>query len=111
MLHASIHNSMCLPELPAMKNLQLKLVSFDLDGTILRGHMLDYAKIPEALHRKIVEYDELFFGGKLGYEEMLQVKFSLFRGMKIDEIVPEVEKFPSRQGSPHDHPAAEKRRR
>ena len=80
--------------MPAMKNVRLKLVSFDLDGTILRGHMLDYAKIPEVLHRKIVEYDELFFGGKLGYEEMLQVEFGLFRGMKIDEIAPEVEKLP-----------------
>lgn len=77
-----------------MKNPQLKLVSFDLDGTVLRGRILDYAKIPEALHRKIVEHDELFFQGKLGYVETLQIQFALFAGMKIDEITPDPEKLP-----------------
>jgi len=80
--------------MPAAKNVKLELVSFDLDGTIVRGHTLDYANIPEKLHRKITEYDELFFGGKLEYEEMLQVELSLFRGMKVDGIAPEVEKLP-----------------
>ncbi len=77
-----------------MKTLQLKLVSFDLDGTIIRGHILDYAKIPEALHRKIAEHDELFFQGKIGHEEALQIEFALFAGMKIDEITPDPEKLP-----------------
>jgi phosphoserine phosphatase len=77
-----------------MKGVQLKLVSFDLDGTILRGNILDHAKIPEALRRKIAEYDELLFRGELEYEKMLQVEFSLFRGMKVEEIVPDVEKLP-----------------
>jgi HAD superfamily phosphoserine phosphatase-like hydrolase len=72
----------------------LKLVSFDLDGTILRGHILDYTRIPEALHRKIVEHDELFAEGKLGYEETLRIQFGLFRGMKIDEVAPDVERLP-----------------
>jgi len=94
MLHAIIRNSVRAKELPATKNVKLELVSFDLDGTILRGHMLDYANIPEELHRKITEYDELFFGGKLEYEEMLQVEFSLFKGMKVDGIIPEVKKLP-----------------
>ena len=84
----------CERQLPTMKNVRLKLVSFDLDGTILRGNMINYAKIPEALHRKITEYDELHFVGELGYEEMLQIEFGLLRGMRIDEIFPEVEKLP-----------------
>jgi HAD superfamily phosphoserine phosphatase-like hydrolase len=77
-----------------MKNLHLKLVSFDLDGTIVRGHILDYTKIPEALHRKILEHEELFVEGKLGYEETLRMQFALFRGMKIDEVAPDVETLP-----------------
>jgi phosphoserine phosphatase len=80
--------------MPAAKNVKLELVSFDLDGTIVRGHTLDYANIPEKLHRKITEYDELFFGGRLEYEEMLQVELSLFRGMKVDGIAPKVENLP-----------------
>jgi HAD superfamily phosphoserine phosphatase-like hydrolase len=77
-----------------MKNPQLKLVSFDLDGTIVRGHILDYTKIPETLHRRIVEHEELFVEGKLGYEETLRMQFGLFRGMKIDEVAPDVETLP-----------------
>jgi HAD superfamily phosphoserine phosphatase-like hydrolase len=77
-----------------MKIPQLNLVSFDLDGTIVRGHILDYTRIPEALHRKIVEQDELFAEGKLGYEETLRIQFGLFRGMKIDEVAPDVETLP-----------------
>jgi phosphoserine phosphatase len=77
-----------------MKNLHLKLVSFDLDGTILRGHILDYTRIPEALHQKIVEHDELFAEGKFGYEETLRMQFALFRGMRIDEVAPDVERLP-----------------
>ena len=77
-----------------MNKPRLRLVSFDLDGTILRGRILDYVKIPDALHRTIVEYDELFFQGKLAYVETLQIQFSLFAGMKIDEIAPDPTRLP-----------------
>jgi HAD superfamily phosphoserine phosphatase-like hydrolase len=77
-----------------MKNPQLKLVSFDLDGTIVRGHILDYTKIPEVLHQRILEHEELFVEGKLGYEETLRMQLGLFRGMKIDEVAPDVETLP-----------------
>jgi HAD superfamily phosphoserine phosphatase-like hydrolase len=81
-------------ELQKIKNSRLELVSFDLDGTILRGRILAFTKISETLHRKIVEHDELFFQGKLGYEETLQIQFTLFAGMKIEEITPDPEKLP-----------------
>lgn len=81
-------------ELPSMNNPQLKLVSFDLDGTILRGQILNYAKIPEALHRKISEHDALFFDGERGYEETLTAQFALFAGMKIEEIAPDLDGLP-----------------
>jgi phosphoserine phosphatase len=77
-----------------MKNVQLKLVSFDLDGTILRGRILDYAGIPEALHQKIQETDNLMDQGKIGYEESLQVEYALFSGMRVDEIAPDPDKLP-----------------
>jgi len=80
--------------LPAMKTVQLKLVSFDLDGTILRGRILDYAGIPEALHRKIQETDNLMDQGKIGYEESLRVEYALFSGMRVDGIAPDPNRLP-----------------
>jgi phosphoserine phosphatase len=77
-----------------MNNPRLKLVSFDLDGTILRGKMLDYLMIPSLLHRRIAEYDELFSQGKLEYEETLQIELSLFAGMRINEIAPDPGRLP-----------------
>jgi phosphoserine phosphatase len=90
----AVHKNLRELELPSMNNPQLKLVSFDLDGTILRGQILNYAKIPEALHRKISEYDALFFGGERGYEETLTAQFALFAGMKIEEIAPDLDGLP-----------------
>jgi len=77
-----------------MKNPLLKLVSFDLDGTILRGRILDYLRIPKELHERVAAQDELFFHGKLGYEETLQVQFALLSGMKADEIAPNPTELP-----------------
>lgn len=77
-----------------MRNRQLQLVSFDLDGTILQGRILDYLHIPQKLHDRIAAQDELFFQGRLGYEETLQIQFSLLSGLKADEIAPTPEKLP-----------------
>ena len=90
----AVHKNLRELELPSMNNPQLKLVSFDLDGTILRGQILNYAKIPEALHRKISEHDALFFDGERGYEETLAAQFALFAGMKIEEIAPDLDGLP-----------------
>jgi phosphoserine phosphatase len=77
-----------------MKNTQLRLVSFDLDGTILRGRILDYARIPGALHRRIQEIDNLMDEGKIAYEESLRVEYALFSGMRVDAIAPDPDKLP-----------------
>jgi phosphoserine phosphatase len=77
-----------------MKSVRLKLVSFDLDGTILRGRILDYARIPEALHQKIIEIDDLMYKGKIGYEESLRAEYALFSGMRVDGIAPDPDKLP-----------------
>jgi phosphoserine phosphatase len=93
-LDPGIRNNPRALELLAINNPRLKLVSFDLDGTILRGKMLDYLRIPNSMHRRIVEYDELFSQGKLEYEETLKSQLSLFAGMKINEIAPDPAKLP-----------------
>jgi phosphoserine phosphatase len=77
-----------------MKSAQLKLVSFDVDGTIVRGQILDYAGIPEALHRRIREIDDLVDEGKIGYEESLRIEYALFSGMTVDGIAPDPAKLP-----------------
>jgi len=77
-----------------MKNPSLKLVSFDLDGTILRGRMLDYVKISKALREKIALQDELFSQGKLGYEETLKTQYDLLTGLEIEQILPKPEQLP-----------------
>lgn len=77
-----------------MKTPQLKLVSFDLDGTIIRGRILDYVKISKALHEKVAYQDELFSQGKLGYEKTLQIQFGLFAGLNANEIAPNPQELP-----------------
>ena len=77
-----------------MRNPRLKLVSIDLDGTILRGRILDYARIPQALHQKIMEIDELMYSGVLGYEQSLRVEYTLFTGMRVDGIAPDPDGLP-----------------
>jgi len=77
-----------------MKKLSLKLVSFDLDGTILRGRMLDYVKISKALREKIALQDELLSQGKLGYAETLKTQYDLLTGLEIEQILPEPEQLP-----------------
>jgi phosphoserine phosphatase len=72
----------------------LELVSFDVDGTILRGTILDHVKVPKALHEKIALQDVLFEQGKLGYEERLQIQFALLSGMNVNEIAPDPEYLP-----------------
>jgi len=81
-------------ELPTMKKTQLELVSFDVDGTVLRGRILDYVRASRAVHEKVAALDELFFQGRLGYEETLHIQFGLFEGLREHEIAPDPEKLP-----------------
>ena len=66
----------------------LEMVSFDVDGTILRGRILNYLKIPRECHDQIEALHESYHKGKLGYEGTLRAQFSLLAGMKASEIVP-----------------------
>jgi phosphoserine phosphatase len=77
-----------------MKKVHLKLVSFDLDGTIIRGRILDYARISEALREKIMDIDDLMYKGKVGYEESLRAEYALLSGMRVEEIAPDPDKLP-----------------
>jgi len=77
-----------------MKNTRLKLVSFDVDGTVLRGRILDYVRVSKGLHEKVAALDELFFQGKLGYEETLDIQFGLFEGLCERDIAPDPESLP-----------------
>jgi phosphoserine phosphatase len=77
-----------------MNDLRLKLVSFDLDGTILRSRMLDYVKISKALRQKIVLQDDLFSQSRLGYEKCLEIQYGLLAGLEVDQIAPNPEQLP-----------------
>ena len=77
-----------------MKKTQTKLVSFDVDGTILRGRILYYLRVPKSLHDEIVLQDALFDQGKLGYEQEIQIQYDLLSGMNVDEITPDPEDLP-----------------
>jgi HAD superfamily phosphoserine phosphatase-like hydrolase len=77
-----------------MNKVQLRLVSFDLDGTIVRGRILDYAKISGAMHRKIQQIDNLMDEGKISYDESLRAEYALFSGMRVDGIAPDPNKLP-----------------
>lgn len=77
-----------------MENAPIKVVSFDVDGTILRGRILDYLRVAAECHDKIEALHESYHQGKLGYEDTLHAQFSLLAGMNASEIVPNVNALP-----------------
>ena len=77
-----------------MAGTALELVSFDVDGTILRGRILNYLRIPKECHDQIEALHESYHSGKLGYEGTLRAQFSLLTGMKASEIVPRLTDLP-----------------
>jgi HAD superfamily phosphoserine phosphatase-like hydrolase len=77
-----------------VKKAQIKLVSFDVDGTILRGRILYYLRVPKSLHDEIELQDVLFDQGKLGYEEEIQIQYELLSGLNVDEITPDPQDLP-----------------
>jgi len=72
----------------------LELVSFDVDGTILRGRILNYLRIPKECHDQIEVLHESYHNGRLGYDDTLRAQFSLLAGMKVTEIVPRLTDLP-----------------
>jgi phosphoserine phosphatase len=81
-------------KLPEIQKPKVKLVSFDLDGTILKGHILEHLRIPMKLHNEIMAQDELFFQGQLTYEQTLEIQFRMLAGLKAAEIAPDVNDLP-----------------
>jgi len=77
-----------------MKEPRIELVSFDVDGTILRGRILYYARVPKSLHETLVLQDLLFDQGKVGYEEGIQIQYDSLCGMNVDEITPDPQHLP-----------------
>ena len=72
----------------------LELVSFDVDGTILRGRILNYLRISKECHDQIEFLHESYHNGRLGYEDTLRAQFSLLAGMKVSEIAPKLTDLP-----------------
>ena len=81
-------------ELMRMRGTVLELVSFDVDGTLLRGRILNHLRIPQESHDKIAALHELFHLGRLGYEETLRAQFSLLKGMRAHDIAPHATDLP-----------------
>ena len=77
-----------------MRRTPLELVSFDVDGTILHGRILNHLRIPKETHAKIDALHAQFHHGILGYEETLRAQFSLLAGMRPHEIVPRATDLP-----------------
>jgi HAD superfamily phosphoserine phosphatase-like hydrolase len=72
----------------------LEMVSFDVDGTILRGRILNYLRVPMEYRVQIEALHESHHKGRLGYEETLRAQFSLLAGMKASEIMPRLADLP-----------------
>jgi phosphoserine phosphatase len=72
----------------------LELVSFDVDGTILRGRIIKHLRIPKESRDEIKRLEELFLRGRLGYEEILRDQFLILKGMRADDIAPYVADLP-----------------
>jgi HAD superfamily phosphoserine phosphatase-like hydrolase len=77
-----------------MEGALLELVSFDVDGTILRGRILNHLRIPKETHARIEALHDLFHQERLGYEETLRAQFSLLAGMRAHDIAPHAADLP-----------------
>lgn len=82
------------------KNQQFKLVIFDLDGTLTQER-----SIWEYIHQQLgkwygfaEEYQNLFLGGKISYEEFCERDAQVWKGMRVDELLEIVKTVPFHPG-------------
>lgn len=87
-------------KISAEKN-QLKLVVFDLDGTLTRER-----SIWEYIHIRLgkwygfaEEYQKQFLAGKISYEEFCERDAQVWRGMKVEELLEIVKTVPFHPGA------------
>jgi len=64
----------------------LKLVVFDVDGTLVKAHSWQFLHEALGTWDKGQRYFELFFSGDTTYEEWAQLDASLWRGLPLERV-------------------------
>jgi phosphoserine phosphatase len=80
-----------------MKN--LKLVVFDVDGTLMKAHSWQFLHEALGTWNEGQRYAELFFGGRLTYEEWAQLDASLWQGLPLERVKKIINAMPYTYGS------------
>lgn len=79
--------SRCSGEKGLLEANNLKLVVFDVDGTLMNSHS-SWQFLHEALGTwdKAQKYSELFFRGRINYEEWARLDASLWRNLPLKQV-------------------------
>ena len=64
----------------------LKLVVFDVDGTLVKAHSWQYLHEALGTWDKGKKFSELFFSGNITYEKWARLDSSLWRGLPLERV-------------------------
>ena len=80
-----------------MKN--LKLVVFDVDGTLMNAHSWQFLHEALGTWNKGQRYFEMFFGGRITYEEWARLDASLWRSLPLERVKQIINTMPYTYGA------------
>jgi phosphoserine phosphatase len=77
----------------------MKLVVFDVDGTLVRAHSWQFLHEALGTWSKGKRYFELFFTGRITYDEWARLDASLWRGSRVDQVKQIIKTIPYTYGA------------
>ncbi len=88
---------MAVGRLLEVKN--LKLVVFDVDGTLMNAHSWQFLHEALGTWNKGQRYFEMFFGGRITYEEWARLDASLWRSLPLERVKQIINTMPYTYGA------------
>lgn len=77
----------------------MKLVVFDVDGTLMNAHSWQFLHEALGTWDEGQRYFELFFGGRITYEEWARLDASLWRGLPLERVKQIINTMPYTYGT------------
>ena len=77
----------------------MKLVVFDVDGTLMNAHSWQFLHEALGTWNKGQRYFEMFFGGRITYEEWARLDASLWRSLPLERVKQIINTMPYTYGA------------